>query len=162
MIVGIDPGLTGAVAALDADGLIVEDMPTVEIHKGGKLRREVSPALFAHLLRFAFDFTVDLCVIEDVSAMPNQGATSGFGFGRSKGVVEGAVAMMGWPTELVRPNIWKKQMALTKSKDGARAKALELWPAQAERFARVKDDGRAEAALLAEWGRRLLAERGAA
>ena len=32
--------------------------------------------------------------------------------------------------------------------------SCERWPTEAHRFARVKDDGRAEAALIAEWGRR--------
>jgi hypothetical protein len=46
-------------------------------------------------------------------------------------------------------------MFLTSDKDNSRVKAMELFPALTDDLARVKDDGRAEAVLLAEYGRRL-------
>jgi len=54
--------------------------------------------------------------------------------------------------QLVPPAKWKRDMQLNASKDGSRAKAIQLWPAQAGEFKRVKDDGRAEACLIAKWG----------
>jgi hypothetical protein len=53
----------------------------------------------------------------------------------------------------VPPATWKKAMRLKGGKDESREAAMRLWPASAGLFARVKDNDRAEAALIAEWGR---------
>ena len=47
IILGIDPGLSGALAFLDTKtGMIaIEDMPTIEVKRNNKLKREVSPQL---------------------------------------------------------------------------------------------------------------------
>lgn len=162
--VGIDPGLNGALACIADDGRLMHtaDMPTVQVKRGRGFKTEVSPSLLAHLLAIQFSEPPLLAVLEDVNATPQMGTTSAFSFGRSKGVLEGALAMLAWPVEYVAPATWKKAMGLTKDKGACRAAALKAWPAQAGDFARVKDDGRAEAALLAEFGRRLLVERGLA
>lgn len=77
-----------------------------------------------------------------------------FSFGESFGIVKGVMAGRGININLVTPAKWKKAMELNAGKDGSRAMALQMWPEHAELFKRVKDDGRAEAALLAEFGRR--------
>lgn len=151
-VLGIDPGATGALAILTAAGQLhdVHDMPVID--------KDVSAALVHHwLLEHADD--LGLAVIEHVHAMPKQGVASSFRFGRGKGVLEGVVAGFHCPVELPSPSKWKRDMGLDRSKDRARQVAIDLWPDHAHLFARVKDDGRAEAALLAEWGRRLLIER---
>lgn len=158
LIVGIDPGLKGALAALHvppapqrpclAD---VIDMPVA----GG----EVSPVLVGDWLR-TWSASCVLVVIEKVHSMPEQGVASSFNFGRSRGVLEGACGALALPVELPSPAGWKKDMKLSKDKDGARHMALKMWPQRSDLFQRVKDDGRAEACLMAEWGRRVLAERG--
>ena len=83
--------------------------------------------------------------------MPKQGVTSSFNFGRSKGVVEGVFAAAGRPIVYVSPGVWKRALGLSKDKGASRRRAIELWPDHTDKFRRAKDDGRAEAALIALW-----------
>ena len=150
-IIGIDPGAAGAVAILENGRLTqVFDMPVVEITVGGKAKRRVAPELLASELRL-YNLADTIAVVEQVGAMPGQGVTSMFAFGQAYGLVLGVLAGLWIPTTTVTPATWKKALKLNTGKDGARAKAAQLWPAQADQFKRVKDDGRAEAALLAHW-----------
>ena len=141
--IGVDPGLSGAIALVrDGELVVVHDMPVL----GG----QVSAQLLADLEDWS---ATDLgtVVIEDVHAMPKQGVSSSFGFGRSKGVVEGVFAGARRPLTYVSPATWKRDLRLTKDKGSSRRRAVELWPGKADLFKRVKDDGRAEAALIAWW-----------
>lgn len=151
-IIGIDPGASGAVAILEADGSLVQvfDMPAVEIVVGGKAKRRVSPEMLASELRLYAPGAQ--AVVEQVGAMPGQGVTSMFAFGHAYGLCLGVLAGLGVPTRTVTPGAWKKAMKLNTGKDASRAEAARRWPAQAGEFRRVKDDGKAEAALIAAWG----------
>lgn len=151
LILGIDPGLSGAIAFLDAQTgtLVVMDMPTVEVTRNGKNKREVSPALIADVIAGK---GVAKAFIERVSAMPGQGVSSMFSFGRSVGVVEGVLAAYEIPTTLVTPQAWMKAMNVRAGKDGSRERAMQLFPQYAEMFARKKDDGRSDAVLIAKYG----------
>jgi crossover junction endodeoxyribonuclease RuvC len=142
MIVGVDPGLNGAVALLADDGNLIDvwDMPVVD--------KKVSPQLLRQAENWDASWT---CVIEDVHAMPKQGVSSVFSFGRSKGIVEGVFSIM--RLEYVSPAQWKRAMKLTSDKTSARGVAIARWPEHADKFKLVKNDGRAEAALIAEWFR---------
>lgn len=154
-VIGIDPGAAGAVAILEAKtGKLVHvfDMPAVEVVVGGKAKRRVSPELLASELRLYADQGA-VAVVEQVNAMPGQGVSSMFAFGESFGMAKGVLAGLGIPTSTVTPGKWKKAMNLNAGKDGSRAKAAQLWPLSAGEFKRVKDDGRAEAALIAEFCR---------
>jgi crossover junction endodeoxyribonuclease RuvC len=144
IVIGCDPGQTGAFALVDDTGALVDiyDMPVVA--------NEVSPQLIAEL-GFGFDIDAGCAVIEDVHSMPKQGVASSFKFGRSKGVVEGYFAGAGISLRYVSPAKWKRDLHLTRDKGVSRQRALELWPEKAGLFKRVKDDGRAEAALIAWW-----------
>ena len=147
-VLGVDPGLSGALALLDPDGdlLEVDDMPAA----AGR----VSGVLVQNLLR---GWGCDMghldgtAVIEDVNARPTDARSSAFKFGRATGVVEGVIAANCWPLAYVTPAKWKKALGLSADKGVSRRRAIELWPDHAHLFARVKDDGRAEAALLAHW-----------
>lgn len=152
-IIGIDPGASGAVAVLDEEGRLVYmvDMPTVEVKVGKANKKRVSPELLATEIQpYRFH---GVAWVEQVTAMPGQGVSSMFAFGESYGIVKGVLAAHGIQTNLVTPNKWKKAMELNAGKDGSRAKAIMKWPENAHLFKRVKDDGRAEAALIAEFGR---------
>ena len=144
MIIGIDPGQTGALASLTANGTLnyVHDMPVLD--------KRISAPLLADILVPWQPFAT-VCVIEDVHAMPKQGVTSSFNFGRGLGVIEGVALGAGIPVRYVSPAKWKRALGLTADKDASRRRACELWPSESARFARVKDDGRAEAALIAYW-----------
>jgi crossover junction endodeoxyribonuclease RuvC len=89
--------------------------------------------------------------------MPKQGVASSFCFGQGLGMWQGIIAALGLPLEMPSPQRWKKEMLADqgKDKDASRFKAIALFPALAAQMSRVKDDGRAEAILMAEYGRRL-------
>jgi crossover junction endodeoxyribonuclease RuvC len=89
--------------------------------------------------------------VENVHAMPVNGSVGNFKLGDAFGTIKCALAMLDIPYRLVTPGQWKKAMRVTADKDTARTRAIELWPAHASTFARKKDHGRAEAALIARW-----------
>lgn len=143
IVVGIDPGKTGALAGVDDTGALtwVADMPLVD--------GEVSAVLLAQL--FVEHMPFDHVVVEQVAAFPKNGSVGNFKLGMAYGIVL-ALACRWTAHTTVRPTVWKKAMGLTAEKERSRARALELWPQSCDLFARKKDDGRAEAALLAKWG----------
>lgn len=148
LILGADPGKRGALALVDLDGHLLDviDMPDA-----------TGSALGAHIRDFLEDHGphhVQTAWVEKVHAMPKQGVTSTFTFGAGYGALLGALGALRIPVELRTPNVWKKAMRCTADKGSSRQAAAQLWPDHARLFARVKDDGRAEAALVAEYGRR--------
>lgn len=150
-ILGIDPGASGALSCLDTSTgrLDVYDMPTVTVKRGTRQVRQVQPGLLAAGIKA---LNPDCAIVERVSAMPGQGVSSMFAFGRAAGVVEGVLAGLGIRYTDVPPATWIKEMAVRGGKDGARNRAIELYPQFAELFSRVKDDGRADATLIATYG----------
>lgn len=150
MILAVDPGASGALAFLDlaAGKLEILDMPTVEVKRGAKNKTEISPQMLAALIRGC---SPTVAVLERVGAMPGQGTASMFQFGRGVGMIEGVLAALQIPTEYVTPQAWQKAVGARDGKDGNRQRAAELFPAYAHLFARKKDDGRADAALMAFW-----------
>ena len=141
VILGVDPGKTGAIAAVDATtGVLVwvEDMP-----------HDVNGALIRELL--LNEHAIGAWV-EQVHAMPRQGVSSTFAFGVAYGKVLGALTALLVPVHHVTPATWKKAMRVTADKGTSRTRAVDLFPTHAGTFARVKDDGRAEAALIARYG----------
>jgi crossover junction endodeoxyribonuclease RuvC len=83
--------------------------------------------------------------------MPRQGVASSFNFGKSYGIVLGVLGALDVPVTHPTPAAWKKAMGVTADKASSRRRATDLWPAMSGTFARVKDDGRAESALIARW-----------
>ncbi len=154
-IIGIDPGMGGGIAILSRDlkDNIVYDMPTLEISKNGNLRRMIDiPKLIAIIKSDDFNGFPEHVFIEKVSAQPGNGAASAFTFGFGCGVIEAVVVAIGLPFTYVTAMKWKKEMECPKDKDGARMRASQLLPNMAHNWDRKKDDGRAEAALIALWG----------
>lgn len=154
---GIDPGLKGAIAVVSNDGLVnVIDMPRATERHGKDSRDRVC----AHTLRDELLNTqhahgkIRVAVVEQVGPMPKQGVTSVYRFGYGNGQVEGVLAALCIPTEFIRPQTWKKYMGLGADKAQSLALARAKWP-YADCFTLKKHDGRAEAALLAEYGRRI-------
>jgi len=141
-----DIGTTGAAGIVKPDLTLVEviDMPV--LRDGPKGRPAVNAALLAE---FVFRAHASHAYIEYVGARPGEGAVGAFSFGRSRGVVEGVLAAAGIPATFIAPAAWKRLVGLTlQNKDAACAEAIRRWPGHASLFARVKDDGRAEAALI--------------
>lgn len=146
IILGIDPGQGGALAWVTRDGHLIEaaDMPVIEVR--GK-RRVCAASLAALVARRR----VSLVVVEGVGSRPGQGIGSAFAFGYSAGMIEGAAAGIGYPVQIVQAAVWKRKAGVPADKGAAREMASRLWPGAAGTFKRVRDDGRAEAALLARW-----------
>lgn len=152
IVLGIDPGLSGAVAYLDRGLLALHDMPVTERKVNGKLKRQIDPYALADLIRRQGH--VDLVVVEQVGAMPGQGVTSSFNFGFTAGCIQGVVAASGLSLRTVSPQVWKRHYGLLgQGKDASRAEASRRLPAHAPCWYLKKHDGRAEAALLALYGR---------
>lgn len=156
MILGIDPGLSGALAFLDGANLIVHDMPTFELPVYGgkvkKVRRVLDEARLAGLLMLN---PPDMAIVENVHSMPEQGVASSFKFGMVFGAIRGELAALGIPVKYVEPAVWKRYFKLTSDKDKSRQIASQLMPAHAHHWPLKKHDGRAEAALLALYGAKL-------
>lgn len=149
LICGIDPGLDGAFAFLDPDHLNLTIVPMPTFEKNGL--RHTDPAGVAAILK---QHRPTHAIMEAVFSSPQMGVRSAFSFGRSKGVLEGALHMA--PSEpeviLITPSVWKPAMGATADKKQTAARATTLMPNCASAWKRVKDADKAEAALLALYG----------
>lgn len=154
IILGIDPGLNGAFAFYDTSEkiLMVYDMPTVDVLRNKKSKREVCAQAVSMIMTGR---QVSHAYLERVNAMPGQGVTSVFSFGRSVGILEGILAAYDIPTTIITPQTWQKAMHVRDGKDGSRERAMQIFPVRAELFQRKKDDGRSDAALIAAYGAKL-------
>ena len=153
IVAGIDPGKTGALVILtsDAAGYALR-VPTVKLPKDTPAWSEWAATWGA-----ALAFGIDAVVIENVAARPDQGTVSMFNFGRALGFAHALAASAGAPIHFVTPAVWKSKFGLLKAdKSASREKARTLLPMLEPEFRRVKDDGVAEAALLALYGRKYL------
>lgn len=155
MILGVDPGLSGALALYDESYALVVDIPTIKLKSNKSLKRTVDIYQLGNWLDIRRN-QISKCVIEDVHAMPKQGVTSSFNFGKTFGTILGAVAANQIPMVLVPPQIWKKAFGLIgQDKDASRMAASRLAPQHAHYWSLAKHDGRAESFLLAVYGSRL-------
>ncbi|MGL1833044.1 hypothetical protein ACKVEX_05490 [Rhodocyclaceae bacterium SMB388] len=148
---GIDPGVGGAVGVLDQWGTFVGvfDMPTTASTTG---RRQLDAASLAEILKRYPGYAT----LERVHARPGEGAVGAFSFGQTFGGIVGVLEALGFPYELASPAGWKRGMAIPPGadKEASISAARRLLPTAAEHLMRKRDDGRAEALLLAEFGRR--------
>ncbi len=148
-IVGIDPGLTGGVAWLSTDGLMVMRMPVIKTGKETLLDMTT-------LLHVLEDWELNHVFVERQQPMPKQGVVSSGKTMMNYGLILGMLAGKRFPYTVVSPNVWKRAMRVPRDKKLARAEASKLFPNNADDWKLVRDDGLAEAALLAEHGRREL------
>ena len=153
-ILGVDPGIHGGLAIVAVeDGAaprLVEAIDIPVIGTGAKERVDV-----AAIRNFIDRHQPIRALIERAQAMPKQGASSGFKYGRAVGAIEAAITLCSIPVEIVEPSVWKRFWRLPgKDKEGGRQQALQLFPAAHAALARKKDHGRAEASLIALYGAR--------
>lgn len=158
LTIGIDPGKTGAIAILDDNANIVDliDMPD---YTGAALGVAVAMHIEAHL-----PHPIVAAYVEKVASMPGQGVRSVWTFGTNFGALCGALGALHIPTELIPPRTWQQSQGVTipaglagptrkkEQKRMSRQIATTRWPAHADLFARVKDDGRADACHIARHG----------
>jgi hypothetical protein len=155
LTLGIDPGKNGAVVAL-ADGVPagVIDMP---LDAEGDIDGARLAASLRGLLQQHPGAAV-LVVQEHVNGFGRDAAAFAFRFGQADGIARGVVAALGLRAIKVRPQTWKRHFGLVKArggppvgKDASRALVVSLFPNAALPYLRAKDDGRAEALLIALW-----------
>ena len=154
LIIGIDPGISGAVCFFE-DGQVKEiiDMPVMA--DGKKNKRQINgPQIYNEILKRTNKFQKKdiIVVIEQVSAMPGQGVTSMFNFGQSFGVLKGICSAMQLSMFFIRPAKWKKYFGLIKTeKDASRTKVIEIFPYISSELSRKKDSNKADAVLIASF-----------
>jgi hypothetical protein len=154
LVFGVDPGLTGAIAAL-ADGRCcgVHDMPTM--HRATGKGDTIDGRALAKIIReerAKHDGAYIVAAIEKVgggSGFGRQGTASLFNFGQNEGIARGVFQALDIDIVDVIPQRWKKEFELISTeKDEARIEAIAKFPGWAPQLARKKDGGRADAMLI--------------
>ena len=151
-VIGIDPGLSGAIAILKNNKVLgIFDIPVMT--EGKKNKRQLNSAHLVNIIKenIAGDEET-VVIVEQVNAMPGQGVTSMFNFGQTFGAIKGICAALNLPIFFVRPLKWKKHFELVNSsKDSSRTKAIEMYPTLSNQLAKKKDVNKSDAILIARF-----------
>ena len=151
-VIGIDPGLSGAIAILlDNRVLGIFDMPVMS--EGKKNKRQLNSAQLVNIIKENILEDEEIAVVvEQVNAMPGQGVTSMFNFGQTFGAIKGVCAALNLPIFFVRPSKWKKHFELiNSSKDSSRTKVIEMYPSLSNQLTKKKDVNKSDAILIAKF-----------
>jgi len=165
IIIGIDPGVAGAIAAIQhKEVLEVHDLPLLTTFKttktkSGKQKKnnqldiEEFFIMYKDMVRA---WRPELVIIEKVTSMPGDGAVSAFAFGQTFGRIESIIRTTGGSRiHYTTPPVWKKHHKLLKKGKQAAVELCRLhYPDMISIFLKTKD-GRADAVLIAEYGRYL-------
>jgi crossover junction endodeoxyribonuclease RuvC len=157
-VMGIDPGVTGALAVVQraADGVLtiecVHDLPTVtELTSSGKARRRVDPVALAGIIHAVGP--CDRVIVERLLAPPGIASITAYSLGATAATIATVLAFAGITHKIIAASVWKRAMECPAHKEQARKHAIALFGH--DRFApRQKDHNRAEAALIAAYGAR--------
>ncbi len=151
-IIGIDPGLNGAIAILK-DNIVEEIFDIPVMSDGKKNKRQLNSAQLVKLIKDNINRDEEtVMVVEQVNAMPGQGVTSMFNFGQTFGAIKGICAALNLPIFFVRPAKWKKHFDLiNSSKDASRTKAIEMYPSISDKLSKKKDVNKSDAILIARF-----------
>ena len=152
IVVGIDPGLSGAIAILENNKVLnIFDMPVMA--EGKKNKRQLNSAQLVNIIKDSTKPDAEIAVVvEQVNAMPGQGVTSMFNFGQTFGAIKGVCAALELPIFFVRPSKWKKHFELiNSSKDSSRTKVIEMYPSLSSQLAKKKDVNKSDAILIARF-----------
>lgn len=162
LILGVDPGISGALAFLDPtqplespQAAIIIDMPTLRA-KRGKNAMDVDTKRVLEAIGFAVGMNGDirLAAVELVHSRPKQ--TGMFAFGMNFGRVLGCLETLGVQIHYAAPTKWKQRLGLRgEDKNQSVALAAQLFPGLAKQLYGPRGgglDGRAEALLLAFYG----------
>ena len=152
IIIGIDPGVSGAISVLENKKVVeIFDMPTMI--DGKKNKKQVNGAQVTNIIKDKLNLSKEIVVVvEHVNAMPGQGVTSMFNFGQSFGVIKGICSALSLPIYFVRPTKWKKHFNLINTnKDASRTKAIQIYPEISSKISRKKDSNKSDAILIARY-----------
>ena len=151
-IIGIDPGLSGAIAVMhDKKVINLYDMPVMA--EGKKNKRQLNSSQLVNIIKENINKDEEtIVVVEQVNAMPGQGVTSMFNFGQTFGAIKGVCAALKLPIFFVRPSKWKKHFELiNSSKDASRTKVIEMYPTLSGQLAKKRDVNKSDAILIAKF-----------
>ena len=151
-IIGIDPGLSGAIAVMhDKKVMNMYDMPVMA--EGKKNKRQLNSSQLVNIIKDNINEDEEtIVVVEQVNAMPGQGVTSMFNFGQTFGAIKGVCAALKLPIFFVRPSKWKKHFELiNSSKDASRTKVIEMYPTLSGQLAKKRDVNKSDAILIAKF-----------
>jgi len=156
-VLGVDPGLAGAIALWwpstddlnQPDDLRVYPIPTLTTLRNKKKKREIDILRLVQLFDMLGGPDIGHAYIELVGAMPGQGVSSMFQFGRGVGILEGVICSSFIPLTRCPPVSWRKAAAVRGGKQGSILRAVEMFPKFAPLFTYT---GFSDAALIAWWG----------
>lgn len=145
IILGIDPGASGALAFADFEkGLLdIVDMPTVQVKRMTSIKREISPAMLAAIIKARHP---DVAWLEKVGAMPGNGGSSMFQFGRGAGMIEGVLAALEIPVHYVTPQNGRRPSSNAKARTADANAPANCFPPTPRCFCGLRTMG--EAMLL--------------
>ncbi len=144
LFIGIDPGNAGGIAYIDTECGIAGTEPYSD--KG-----------LIDLCKDVRQTSKVVCCLEKVGAMPGQGVTSMFNFGKSVGYIKGVLEACGIPYQEVTPKKWKGEFSLNSNKAASAEVCNRLFPdinLLPTPKHKKPHDGMAEALLMAEYARR--------
>lgn len=162
-VIGVDPGVRGALAIWDGLHLICLALPIIAVRRGGKSRSEVDATAFSHLIDEEAKLLISAAYVEQVGAMPTDGPIQAFAFGKAYGVIIGVLAAHYIPITFVSPIRWRNRVGVLKGEKGDKApsilRATECFPRHADYWSAKRGNGdaatrsgKAEAALIALHG----------
>ncbi|MGL4458322.1 MAG: hypothetical protein ACRCUB_07995 [Plesiomonas shigelloides] len=151
VVLGVDPGFTGALAWAKDGKISVAKMPTLRVK--GKTRLDI-PALLA-LINTA---SPDVVVVEQATASPMMGVSSAFNFGMQFGVIMGLLAHQPCIVDCPHPTVWRRKLELPsggtykRNKEISRERAAEIYPELSKSLQKSGSHGSADALLLMHYG----------
>ncbi len=161
LVLGVDPGFSGAMAVVDIDALHIIDMIDMPLittetksRKSGKTHQMDVHKLVFQIEPYISD--IALSVLESPGARPNQGLGSTYKFAMNVGQLHGILAGMHVPTFLITPQVWKASIGVTQDKVKTMAYCKKIFPNYDFLWSRKKDHDRCEAALMAYYAKQHL------
>ena len=165
VVIGIDPGLRGAIAILGLDELQLTGSVLMPIHKFGKRNQVDLTKLIEVFISLKTTFAIETVSVEHPQTFPGEGAVGAFSYGLGFGMILATLKTLGIPFATVKPQAWKGDVLTGTQRDKSAAVAfcqnrfpsVELYPGRMTK----PHDGVADAFCIAEHARRSLFGRGA-
>ncbi|KAH9317813.1 hypothetical protein KI387_019582, partial [Taxus chinensis] len=162
-VLGIDPDVGGAVALLKPEDsgstAQVYDAPTVQVCVGRRTRKRLDTRSIVSLLCGLGVPKGSPAYLEQSIPFPRDGKQGWWANGFGYGLWIGILVSLGFSVIPIPSMVWKKHFDLagkTTCKDDSRVIACDLFPHVSPQLKRKKDHGRAEALLIARYGRELM------
>lgn len=158
-VLGIDPDVSGAIAVLrgdDIDTAEVFDVPNIQVIVGTKNRRRHDARSIVALINRINVPHGSVAYVEQSTPIPKDGKQGWWGSGFGFGMWIGVLVASGFSVVPVPPVVWRRAMDFTGkivNKDDCRVMASSIFPRLASKLQRKKDHGRAEALLIAAYGK---------